>query len=138
MKVAQQAPEVTKRPVYVTSEIYEIWYSKPLSLGKIQNIKGYWYTADQMRFVSSRDAMEYLIRMTEGNKSVPVVSAPEKPVAKQVGPSHPATSVTTSKPKPTLPTSHRIEPSNQNHPRFQEFLEFQRWQAQKKTQSLNQ
>lgn len=151
MKVATQAPAVTKRPVYVTSEIYEIWYAKPMSLGKIHNVKGYWYTSDQMRFISSRDAMEYLIRMAEASSPIERAAiqqvqkpASEKPsavapVGRHLGPTHPATTTTTSKPsirKPTLPGPPRTEPINQNHPAFQEFLEFRNWQAKQKASKV--
>lgn len=129
MKVSNQAPTVTKRPVQLTSDIYEIWYSKPQSLGKIHNVKGYWFCADGMRFVSSRDAMEYLIRMLEASGPVEKVRIQETVQKKETSPA------------PMLPKLIRkgaTAPTNQNHPKFQEFLEFQRWQAQNKAKVLNQ
>lgn len=74
MKVAQNKPAITKSVVYVTPDQYEVWYSKPMSLGTIDKRGGYWYTRDGMRFVSSRDAMEYLIRLYElAQGSTPLV-----------------------------------------------------------------
>lgn len=79
MKVARKKPEVVKAPVYVTADKYEIWYGNPRSLGTIDNRGGYWYTADGMRFMSSRDAMEYLIRIFElSHKTTsPAVTIPD-------------------------------------------------------------
>lgn len=65
MKVADNRPAVVKSVVRITDEQYEIYYAKPQCLGKINKRGGYWYTIDGMRFVSSRDAMEYLIRLGE-------------------------------------------------------------------------
>lgn len=140
MKIASFAPEAIKRPVYVTNDIYEIWYSKPVSLGKIHNVKGYWYTADNMRFVSSRDAMEYLIRMSEARSPQEKAAVYQQAAAipQKAGPSHPATSVTTTR-KPTKPTTNHVNQGgsnvNQNHPKFQEWLDFQAWSAQRKARA---
>lgn len=70
MKIARKIPGVTKVPMYVTETQYEIYYARPESLGKIDYVGSYWYTADGMRFASSRNAMEYLIRMYEATGKV--------------------------------------------------------------------
>lgn len=62
MKIAQKKPAVVKSVVRGVDGSYEAWYSKPISLGPVFNRGGYWYTQDGMRFVSNRDALEYLIR----------------------------------------------------------------------------
>jgi hypothetical protein len=106
MKVANKALEVSKRPVRITDDQYEIWYSKPISLGKIDKINGYWYTSDGMRFISSRDAMEYLIRVGQGTEH-PALPKPEPKVVVR-----------------KAATAKVEEVVNQNHPLFQKFLEF--------------
>lgn len=78
MKVATNVPQAIQVPVYVTQTQYEIWYAKPLSLGKIDYRGNYWYTADGGRFASSRDAMRYLIRLYEATGKVQV-AAPGDP-----------------------------------------------------------
>lgn len=65
MKIAGKKPDVTKSAVYVTDDRYEMWYSKPLLLGHIDKKNGYWITADGMRFINNRDALNYLIRIHE-------------------------------------------------------------------------
>lgn len=65
MKVAESRPQVVKSVVRVTDEKYELYYANPKCLGTINKKGGYWYTADGMRFVSSRDALEYFIRLGE-------------------------------------------------------------------------
>lgn len=65
MKIAKQAPAVQKVPVYITSDKYALYYSKPILLGNVDKRGNYWYTPDGMRFVSSRNALEYLIRIRE-------------------------------------------------------------------------
>jgi hypothetical protein len=65
MKIANSVPKAVKRPVRVTDSEYDLYYSKPVNLGKIVKKGIYWYTEDGMRFVSSRDALEYRIRVVE-------------------------------------------------------------------------
>ncbi len=120
MKVAAKKPESFQTVVYVTKDQYEVWFSKPQSLGKINNRNGYWYTADGMRFVSSRDAMYYIVRQTD-----PTVALPER----TRGPVKERAQV------PEGPSSRRVSvesPVNQNHPRFQDFLDFQEFMARRK------
>lgn len=62
MKIANQKPVAMKRPVYVTDDKYALYYARPVMLGEITKGKsGYWFTADGLRFASSRDALEHLI-----------------------------------------------------------------------------
>lgn len=77
MKVSRTPLSIEKRCVYINDTTYETWYAKPVSLGLITNRSGYWYTADQMRFVSSRDALEYLIRIYEHANGKLIESLPE-------------------------------------------------------------
>lgn len=91
MKVAIARPKASRTPVYVTKEKYEVWHSVPLCLGEIEKKDGYWYTKDGMRFVSSRDAMEYLIRLDhltapkkETQPPAPIPEEQKKEIASQV------------------------------------------------------
>lgn len=63
MKIATKAPKAFKSPVRINDHVYEMWYSRPVNLGRIHKRGKYWYTEDGMRFTGSRGALEYLIRM---------------------------------------------------------------------------
>lgn len=65
MKIARKAPTAVKSPVYVTDSKYELHYMKPVLLGTIEKVDGYWRTGDGMRFVSSRNALDYLAKIRE-------------------------------------------------------------------------
>lgn len=91
-KLAQKKPEAIKTVVSIGQDHAEVWYARPISLGRIDYQGGYWYTVDKMRFISSRDAMEYLIRMHDlkerGESPAPVRAAATavntiKPVIKE-------------------------------------------------------
>lgn len=147
-KIATNKPEVQCRPVYLNKDTFEVWYSEPKSLGKITNRGGYWYTADGHRFVSSRDAMGYMLRV--GNMAIPInlqvkakampVPVPPPPV-KRVAPvsRDRGNSATIADLNNQLGTdslgNHGV---NQNHPMFQQFLEFQDWVARRKAVSLSE
>lgn len=108
--VAQKKPEAIKRPVQITETKYEMWYAKPVCLGEINKIGKYWYTADHMRFVSSRDALEYLIRVSESATSGEL----PKPV--------PAPKPVVLKKKEAI-RSPEVQ-VNQTHPLFSQFIEW--------------
>lgn len=144
-KIATKKPEVQCRPVYISQDVYEVFYSQPKSLGKIRMKGGYWYTEKGERFVSSRDAMGYMLRMSHLSipanlqtkalsKPVPPPRPPElKPIPPRVLPG--INSRKQPRPTNTLADSNqsgeRVD-YNQNHPMFQEFLEFQEYLARKK------
>lgn len=65
MKITRERPKATKVPVFLTEDCYEMFYCRPLNLGKITKQNKYWYTEDGMKFMSSRSALEYLIRIWE-------------------------------------------------------------------------
>lgn len=66
MKVAANKPKVIKSPVYVTNTQYDLYYAKPILLGRIARQEdGHWYTTDGMRFARSRDALDYLVKILE-------------------------------------------------------------------------
>lgn len=65
MKVATTAPVPVKSPVRITDEKYAMWYARPVNLGEITKQGNYWYTSDGMRFMSSRNALDYLIKIRE-------------------------------------------------------------------------
>lgn len=118
MKIANKKPDAIQVPVYVTESQYEIWYASPKSLGKIDKINGYWYTVDGMKFISSREAMKYLITCYDAGVSL--TPAPEKiPAVRK--PTPPPTAA----PSLSISRSLAAEPEfNQNHPQFQMFLDF--------------
>lgn len=160
MKIASKKPLAIKTNVYVTHDTYECWYAAPRSLGRIQKKGDYWYTADEHRHVSSRDALNYLIRLHEGGapepqavqKPAPVQktaaplqkSAPQKPVmvpAQKVVPERVSTPTPSRKTEPAQydqlhPRFPNAETSSdqysQLHPRFQEYLDFLDYQARRK------
>lgn len=86
MKVSRKVPDVTKRCVATTREQYDCWYSKPTNLGAIKYKAGYWWTVDHMRFVSSRDALEYLIRIYDktGQKVADLPEAEKRAIQVEV------------------------------------------------------
>ena len=65
MKVANKAPQAMKSPVRVTDSKYQLWYARPVNLGEINRIGNYWYTNDGMRFMSGRNALDYLAKIRE-------------------------------------------------------------------------
>lgn len=179
-KIATKKPDAQVRPVYVTDSEYEIWYSKPQSLGRIENRKGYWYTADGRRFASSRDAMGYLVHILDitGNtptavfsrmaigtpertdrqtdrqvtdrqrviretvipptSSKPEVAKKDRAGANADSPVSPPTSSTTNRnSQSTSNQSASSSSTNQNHPMFQQYLDFLDYQARRKSRSLD-
>jgi hypothetical protein len=65
MKIARKRPAGVKCPVQVTENKYEMWYQKPILLGTIERDGKNWLTEDGMRFNSSLDALDYLIKIRE-------------------------------------------------------------------------
>lgn len=128
MKIASKKPNTVQQVVYVTNEIYEIWYAKPASLGKIHKRGGYWYTTDGHRHVSSRDAMHYLISHTTTEVVTDIVEGKIPDVV------------------PTGRKGGRIDQAinqskdqigyNQNHPQFQQFLDFIDYQNRTRIRQL--
>lgn len=76
MIVTKKRPAPIKTPVQVTREKYELWYSKPVCLGTVDLKQNQWVTADSKKFVSSRDALDYLALIHELNFTVD--NAPEE------------------------------------------------------------
>lgn len=68
--IALKKPNAIKTVVSTGKHTAEIVYAKPVTLGTIVYENKYWYTQDRVRFVSSRDAMEYLIKMHEAGTPV--------------------------------------------------------------------
>lgn len=124
MKIASKKPNTIQQVVYVTNEIYEIWYAKPASLGKIHKRGGYWYTTDGHRHVSSRDAMHYLISHTTTEVVTDIVEGkiPDviPPKNRDVGKSEKGMQIQI----------------NQNHPQFQQFLDFIDYQNRTRIRQL--
>lgn len=69
-KHATKVPKETKSILTLSDSHAEVWYAKPIPLGKIDFRNGSWYTRDGMRFGSARDAMNYLIKLSEVGKTV--------------------------------------------------------------------
>ncbi len=121
MKVANNKPQVSKSRTYVTQDCYEVWYSRPVSLGRIDRRNGYWYSADGHRFLSSKDATEYLVKLRDmqfpirDEVLVRSTVAEPKPVA-------PTRKAATAAPAPTRKIVNAA--GVQTHPKFQEYLRF--------------
>jgi hypothetical protein len=64
-KIMKKQPTAWRGPVRINDSKYAIWVSIPLKLGEINKSGIYWVTPDNMRFVSSRDAAEYMLKMYE-------------------------------------------------------------------------
>ena len=65
MKIARKVPVAQKCPVRINDTKYALYSLKPVLLGEIVREGNYWYTADGMRFVSSRNALDYLQRIRD-------------------------------------------------------------------------
>lgn len=65
-KLAAKVPAPVKTVVSTEKHVADVWYAKPRNLGRIVFRNHAWFTTDGMRFASSRDAMEYLIRLVDG------------------------------------------------------------------------
>lgn len=85
MKIAAKRPKAVKRPVYLTKDKLELWYLKPVMLGEVVKDGLFWHTKDGMRFNSSRDALEYCLRMYEMEQGIPQEerSSEELPVTRR-------------------------------------------------------
>lgn len=83
MIVTKKVPAPFKCPVEIAKDKYEMWYSKPVNLGTIENRGGIWYTEDGMKFVSSRDALEYLSTLHDLDLSVATAPEDIKKIAAQ-------------------------------------------------------
>lgn len=63
MKIAKKTPVAHKVPVYVTADKYALYVLKPAMLGYIVKRDGLWETADGVKFMSSRAAIDYLSKI---------------------------------------------------------------------------
>lgn len=132
MKVAQKKPIEIKSAVYVSATKYELWHSKPVKLGEINRDGNWWYTEDGMRFASNRDALEYCVRVSE------LIRKGDVPIERMVSEAMSQTRVARKKrieKRRQIATQRTRQGATldreelqgvvmQNHPRFQEFLEF--------------
>lgn len=89
-KLATKRPNEVRSILSLSEDQAEIWYAKPVSLGKISYRGGSWYTANGLRFGAARDAMDYLINLHSlGHKIEPSaaielkVEPPTPPPAKR-------------------------------------------------------
>lgn len=139
-KIANKKPAELRRPVRINKMKYELWYCKPEMLGEINRRGPYWYTEDGMRFLSSRDALSYLIKLVA---VAGVDRTPEKleAVRKQVEATR-SRIVKKTRTHSAKKLDSRNEKStqdpeisyNQNHPMFQKFLDFVEFQNRKKSE----
>lgn len=85
MKLAKKTPTTVSTVVSTSKNTASVWYSKPVNLGQIDYEDGYWYTRDRMRFMSSRDALQYLVRVHElgGVIHLPPLATVPAPVQKR-------------------------------------------------------
>lgn len=80
-KVSKQPPKKWVGPVRVNSAHYQLWALMPVKLGEIFRKGNYWMLNDNMRFISAREAAEYLAT------TISVMPAgPAKPADKPVKP----------------------------------------------------
>ncbi len=145
MKVANKRPATIESPVRVTENKYEMWYGRPVFLGLIEKKGQNWYTEDGMRFVSSRDALRYLSGRYETGSLTPLKPSPARGKMKKQEMVQIKTQKLEQLPsdrqrkldnkRNTTAMQVKVEPYNQNHPRFQEFLEFQKFLASRKQQN---
>lgn len=124
MKIADKIPRTVKRPVRIKEDEYHLYYSKPVNLGKIMKKGIYWYTEDGMRFVSSRDALEYRIRVVESIASGKEPDALDK---EQL-----AKTVRRKKKAPARASANKTVAITD--PMYQKFLEFMKAQGQQAQQ----
>lgn len=129
MQVTQRKPKEAKIPVRIDRNKVELFYVKPVSLGYIYKEGRYWYSEDRMRFVASRDALDYLAKLHDlGGVIAPSVSQPTEEAPT------PRTS-TRKKPNPTrkkavVEERKKIGPDD---PLVQQFIEFINNQQQQET-----
>lgn len=114
MHVSRKKPTEVKKPVYINDNCYELYYSKPVNLGRITKQGKYWYTEDGLRFISSRDALNYLVNLSRAANPKEV-----EEMRKQA--------ITKAEKKVVTPVKEKHPPHNQNHPQFQKWLEFMEW-----------
>lgn len=69
MKVSKTVPKAWRGPVKVSSTCYELWALTPSKLGEINKVSNYWLTKDGVRFISSRDAADYMLKLNTLNLS---------------------------------------------------------------------
>lgn len=82
MIIAKRVPESVGVPVWSGENEVEIYYSRPVNLGKVNRVGSHWYTVDGRRFTSSRDAMAYLVALYEaGVEPTPQEVATPEPVS---------------------------------------------------------
>jgi hypothetical protein len=71
-KLALKVPAPIKTVVSVEKDVAEAWYSAPRNLGRLEYRGSYWFTQDGKRFVSSRDALEYLISLEHAKAGIDI------------------------------------------------------------------
>lgn len=84
--IKREVPREWRGPVYVTKDHYEIWAAVPMKLGSIRKSGAYWFTPDGMRFVSSQDASEYMLRLHRAQGPTSKVAEAVARAAKEIEP----------------------------------------------------
>lgn len=95
MIVPRKPPKPVKSTVFVTNTKYEVWYAKPVSLGYVTYANWKWHSPDGTTFLSSRDAMRYMINLYDNQNPN---AAPVKPHQQQ-----PDSPGRTGKTRPPIP-----------------------------------
>jgi hypothetical protein len=126
VKVANKKPEISKSRTYVTQDCYEVWYSKPVSLGQINKRNGYWYSADGHRFLSSRDATDYLVKLRDMQFPIrdEVLVVTQLKPSLVVPPRNPMRKTLGNIPKKHTEMPKEIPLEATRHPLFQDYLKF--------------
>lgn len=128
MKVTTAKPAEIKTPVKLTETRYELYFSRPIMIGVINRVGGLWETADGSRFISSRAALDYLVKLADAKGGILPSPIPEKKIQKPISTVAIPTTPTIILKKKVI-ASPQKEAYNQNHPEFQKFLEFMNWKT---------
>lgn len=105
MKIARRKPVLWRGPVFISDTKCEVWASIPRKLGDITKDGAYWYTSDNMRFVSSHDASQYLLNLHDVGQRA---ATPPAPKPQKVAPEKPVSGATTQ-PKEYIKTLGNLE-----------------------------
>ena len=98
-KIKKEVPEIWRGPVRISDDKYEIWAAVPRKLGEINKKGQYWLTTDGMRFISSQDASEYLLRLA--TMTGPTTVQQKQQIVKQI-------EASTDKPSVTVASAPKV------------------------------
>lgn len=62
-KISKHPPKLWRGAVKVSANQYDLWALVPTKLGTIKREGLYWLTEDGMRFINSKDACDYMLKL---------------------------------------------------------------------------